>query len=174
MTGPTGATGITGATGTAGSFSSDFAYAVVPGVSGGTFVANGNNILFINLLNQAAGSKISLVLNRIVINDTGYYQLSYGMGALGAANTIFRLNITDSAGNTFSPGLAYQAETNSSVNSYVHNITVIVRLAPGVGTLTTPPYTISLTNVSGGSRTIANLAADANNPQAYMTIVKLM
>ncbi len=150
----------------------DFAYVDI--LSTGVTVANNANIVFTGIFNRPTPTRISLVGGSVTINDTGYYQLSYG-AVVSALATTFQLRITDAAANTFNPGQGYYLETIAAGGAqFVHAHTVVIKIAPGVGSLTTPPFTVNLTNISGANRTLQNLTSTATGPVAWMSIIKLL
>lgn len=146
-------------------------------VQNGSTGAPGSNIVFTSFItSDSAISLSSGTTGSIVINDTGYYLVSYGVSlTLGTSGT-FRLNIYDSVGNIYSPGTQYQVEcAASSAIMALHSITLIVQLNSGVGgsSLKTPPYTLNLTNITGATVQLDIGANIARNPVAYMSVTKL-
>jgi hypothetical protein len=131
----------------------DFGFAYLTGGSFG--VLNNGNISFAALSNTPPGSLLSLDGNgNILINDTGFYQVSWGVSMANTA--LFQLRV-----NSVS-GVLQQTINNNAVTTLVGQ-TVVVRI-------TSPGQTLSIFNVTGSP---VNIGFSVNSVAAYMTVIKL-
>ena len=154
-TGPTGSTGEigpTGPTGPEGQFSVDFAFAYTTAL---TNVAAGDSVVLTNLTNQATGSNISLVGGDVVVSDTGFYQVTFGVRGTSFPYSLISLRVN---------GIAATGQSLASNIDNMNSLTVIINI-------TVNPTTLSLYNA--GSGVFMPNATGSGDPSTYLSIVKL-
>ena len=162
--GPMGADGLmgpTGPTGPAGFLSIDFGYAYLLGSAGGTVVAAGATVILNQLVSTPPGTKLSLASGLITVNDTGFYQVTFGASS-ASASTPIQLRIS-----TIANAAQNVAEAGGTANNTrgMFSQTVIIQI-------TTIGSTISLVNAKASSVTLNDLLL-GSGPCAYISIVKL-
>jgi hypothetical protein len=119
-----------------------------------TAVAAGSSFTLTNFDNVALGSKLVLSGGNIVVNDTGFYQVTFGVRS-GATLSSVQLQLNS---------VASTPQSLHTVSGTMVNLTVVVRIV-------TKPTTLRIQNVVGG--TITPTVLQAGEPTIYMTIVKL-
>jgi hypothetical protein len=167
-TGPTGATGTTGATGVQGTTGSVTSYGsfvqTIAGATGTYSIASLGNP------NLTAVGPIANITDtggtQFVINDTGYFLVTFGYSTSTTTGTIFELYSNGTAvGSSYSLGNAdFSSATPSS-----SNLISISWIVP----ITTSGTTLSIVNVTGGTVVLQNSGYSTAVPVAYLTIVKI-
>jgi hypothetical protein len=131
------------------------------GSSGGTTVSSGSTVVLSQLASTPPGTKLSLASGIITVNDTGFYQVTFGVSST-TASTIIQLHIST---------IANAAQNVAEAGALTTNVrgmfsqTVIIQL-------TTIGSTISLVNATAGSVTLNDIVS-GSGPCAYISIVKL-
>jgi hypothetical protein len=144
-----------------GSVSQDFAYLFIPAPNA-VAVANGAPILFTNIVDQPANSKISLAAGIVTVNDTGFYQVTWGV-CLNAntANQKYALRENGVASTT-----KVANTTTAGGGDVLVSCTAITQV-------TTKPFTFAILNQTGAAVTPTTSNNLAPGVGAYMTIIKL-
>jgi hypothetical protein len=166
---------MTGPTGAIASYSSDFGFAFLSGSVAGTAVTNGGSIVFGGLENQAPNSKLALGnVSGVTINDTGFYQVSFGVTVQQPTGTLSTFKLTGGSATSILNAecipLFYSNTATSGLFGFMISNSVILQV-------TVNPTTLNLQNSSGATVTLNNPSQALTSPStavaAYMTIIKL-
>jgi hypothetical protein len=135
-------------------------------------VPNGEPIDLTTIVNTPTPTNITLTPGvsppppggTVTINDTGFYQVTYGVRALGTNNS-WRLTVNGAAVAGQSLGFDTTGALGATI-PILESLTVIVNIAVA-GT------TLQIVNNSGGAKTLSTAGGAPSCVAAYMTIVKL-